>query len=155
MTATSDDASFVVWLDPGDTTGLAWYDVDVDRFGSGEYREGELLDVLDALTSAHQERVAVGWEMYLQTPRSKGDASYSIGQIAKVRHLCETGGITMLKPQPSSARNLQSTVVFLRRLGWYRPGLGHANDAACHLFRHLIRRHPIPEKIRSRLPSGY
>lgn len=151
---TSDDASFVVWLDPGKITGLAWYDIDADRFGSAQYDESELLDVLDALISAHPG-IAVGWEMYLQTPRSQGDASYSLGEIAKVRRLCATRFVTMLKPQPSSTRNLQSTVVFLRRLGWYRPGLGHANDAACHLFRHLIRRHPIPEKIRTRLPSGY
>ena len=77
------------------------------------------------------------------------------GEIAKVETLCNEREIPILKGQPSSARNLQSTVVFLRRLDWYRPGLGHANDAACHLFRHLIRMHPIPEKIRTRLPAGY
>lgn len=149
------DPRFIVWLDPGKTTGLAWYDIDTDRFGSGQYDGDELMTVLDSLTTVHRDRIAVGWEMYLQTPRSKGIAHYSVGEIAKVRAMCAERGLPVLKPQPSSARNLQSTVVFLRRLGWYRPGLGHANDAACHLFRHLIRRHPIPEKIRTRLPSGY
>lgn len=149
------EPSFVVWLDPGRTTGLAWYDITADRFGSGEYDSGELADVLDALTTAHTGRIAIGWELYLQTPRSKGTASFSLGEIAKVRALCEERGVPVLKGQPSSARSLRSTVVFLRRLGWYRPGLGHANDAACHLFRQLIRMRPIPENIRTRLPAGY
>lgn len=146
--------TFFTWLDPGQTTGAAWYDLDTDQFGSAEYTADELADVMDAMTAVHCERMAVGWEMYLQ-PGSKGIADYSVGEIAKVRKLCADRGVTMLKPQPSSARNLQSTVVFLRRLGWYRSGAGHANDAACHLFRHLIRMHPIPEKIRTRLPAGY
>lgn len=149
------DPSFIVWLDPGKTTGLAWYDITADRFGSGEYDSVELADVLDALTTAHAEQIAIGWEMYIRTPRSKGIANYSTDEIAKVGALCAKRHIPVLKPQPSSARNLQSTVVFLRRLGWYRPGMGHANDAACHLFRHLIRMRPIPEKIRTRLPNGY
>ena len=149
------EPTFVVWLDPGKVTGVAWYDITADRFGSAQYEDDELMDVMDALTTAHQERIAVGWELYIQTQRSKGIASYSLGHIAKVQALCKERGVTVLKGQPSSARNLQSTVVFLRRLHWYRPGLGHANDAACHLFRHLIRMHPIPEKIRTRLPAGY
>ena len=150
-----NDPSFIVWLDPGKTTGLAWYDVLIDRFGSGQYDSDELAAVLDSLTSVHAGRIAVGWELYLQTPRSKGTAHYSVGEIAKVKAYCAEREIPVLKGQPSSARNLQSTVVFLRRLGWYRPGMGHANDAACHLFRHLIRMRPIPEKIRTRLPVGY
>jgi hypothetical protein len=149
------EPTFIVWLDPGKTTGVAWYDILVDRFGSGEYDKHELAALLDSLTTVHADRIAIGWELYLQTSRSKGTAKYSMGEIAKVETLCNEREIPILKGQPSSARNLQSTVVFLRRLGWYRPGLGHANDAACHLFRHLIRMHPIPEKIRTRLPAGY
>ena len=149
------EPTFFVWLDPGKTTGAAWYDLTCDRFGSAQYDSAELADVLDAMTAAHGERMAVGWEMYLQTPRSKGTADYSVGEIAKVRALCDERGVTVLKSQPSSARSVQSTTVFLRRQGWYKPGMPHANDAASHLFRHLIRLHPIPEKIRKRLPSGY
>lgn len=144
-----------VWLDPGETTGVAWYDLDADRFGSGQYASDELLPHLEALMDTYGNRVAIGWELYVQTPRSPGTASFSLGEIARVRALCADRGVRVLKPQPSSARNLRSTVVFLRRLGWYRPGLGHANDAACHLFRHMIRMHPVPEKIRTRLPVGY
>lgn len=149
------EPDFIVWLDPGKTTGLAWYDLPADRFGASQHDGGELIQVLDALATAHQGRIAIGWELYLQTPRSKGTAKYSLGEIAKVAELCEERGITVLKGQPSSARMAKSTIVFLRRLGWYRPGLQHANDAACHLFRHLIRLRPVPESIRRGLPPGY
>jgi hypothetical protein len=149
------DPTFIVWLDPGKTTGLAWYDIDADRFGSSQHGEDELMQVVSSLIDVHYPRIAIGWEMYLRTPRSKGIADYSVGGIAKVRALCQQERVPVLKAQPSSARNLQSTVIFLRRLGWYRPGLGHANDAAAHLFRHLIKQHPVPENIRKRLPAGY
>lgn len=149
------EPTFIVWLDPGKTTGVAWYDILADRFDCAQYDQDELVDAVDALVDEHEGRVAIGWELYIQTARSKGVASYSLGGIAKVKQLCKKREIPVLKGQPSSARNLQSTVVFLRRLGWYRPGMRHANDAACHLFRHLIRMHPIPEKIRTRLPVGY
>lgn len=149
------EASFIVWLDPGKTTGLAWYDIDADRFGSGQYDEHELAQVMDSLVAVHRERIAIGWELYLQTSRSKGVSKYSVGEIAKMKALCRDQGIPELKGQPSSARNFQSTVVFLRRLGWYKRGQQHANDAAAHLFRWLIKQHPIPQNIRKRLPAGY
>lgn len=150
------DPTFIVWLDPGKTTGAAWYDIPADVFGSGQYDEHELPRVLGTLIDAHPGRIAVGWELYIQTPRSKGDAKYSLGEIAKVKALCEQRGVPVLKGQPSSARNVRSTVVFLRRLGWYAAGKEHANDAACHLFRWLIRTvRPTPQNIRKRLPEGY
>lgn len=144
----TSEPTFIVWLDPGKTTGAAWYDIPADRFGSAQYCEHELTGAVAALIDAHRERIAVGWELYLQTARSKGTAKYSLGEIAKVKALCEEEQVPVLKGQPSSARNLRSTVIFLRQLGWYTAGKEHANDAACHLFRYLIKQHPIPEKIR-------
>jgi hypothetical protein len=152
---TADHPSFLMWLDPGKTTGLAWYDIEADQFFSGQYDEHDLIGVVELLADIYGHRMAVGWELYIQTPRSKGTAKYSLGEIAKVKAACEERGIEILKGQPSSARNLQSTVIFLRRLGWYAAGKRHANDAACHLFRYLIKQHPIPQNICKRLPAGY
>lgn len=152
----SGGCSFIVWIDPGKTTGVAWYDIDADLFGSGQYDEHELIPALDALITAHHGRIAVGWELYIQTPRSMGDAKYSLGEIARVKALCEKRDVPVLKGQPSSARHLKGTIVFLRRLGWYAAGKEHANDAACHLFRWVIRMvRPTPPHIRKRLPAGY
>lgn len=144
----SEAPSFIAWCDPGKTTGVAWYDIPADLFGSAQYDEHQLVPALESLIAAHRERIAVGWELYLQTARSKGDGQYSLGEIAKIKALCETRQVPVLKGQPSSARNLKSTVIFLRRLGWYAPGKEHANDAACHLYRYLIKQHPVPERIR-------
>jgi hypothetical protein len=152
---TTPDPSFFIWLDPGETTGAAWYDMDTDRFGSGQYDATELMSLLADMVAEHGDRLAIGWELYNNTARSKGTAKYSLEVIGATRVFCEQQEVTVLKGQPSSARNLQGTVIFLRRLGWYRKGKRHANDAAAHLFRWLIRMRPVPEKIRKRLPAGY
>lgn len=147
----------VAWFDPGKTTGGAVYDLDADRFTSGQYTDEELREALTALILKHPGQLSVGYELYIQTPRPRpgSKAKYSVGATKIIEELCEEHDVPVLKGQPSSARNFKSTIVFLRRLGWYAPGKQHANDAAAHLFRHLIRQRPIPENIRNRLPAGY
>ncbi len=149
--------SVIVWFDPGKTTGGALYDIDADHFTSGQYTDEQLREALTGLILAHPGQLAVGWELYIQTPRPRpgSQAKHSVSAIKIIEELCEEHDVPILKGQPSSARNFKSTVIFLRRLGWYAPGKQHANDAACHLFRHLIRLRPVPEKIRQRLPKGY
>lgn len=147
----------VAWFDPGLTTGGAVYDVATDHFASGQYNYDGLARRLDTLHLAYGERLAVGWELYIQTPRPRpgSKATHSGEAIAVIAGACTKYGIPVLKGQPSSARMAKSTTVFLRRLGWYRSGQQHANDAAMHLFRHLIRSPPVPEKVRRGLPVGY
>lgn len=148
----------IVWFDPGKTTGVAHYDIGADHFASGQYTYEELRTVLHGLIVGYTpERIAVGWELYIQTPRAKPgtQAKHSLHAIGIIEALCEEYGIPVLKGQPSSARMFKSTVIFLRRLGWYTPGMQHANDAACHLYRYLIKQRPVPENIRKRLPAGY
>ena len=147
----------IAWFDPGATTGGAVYDLTGDRFTSGQFDNEELALHLDMLHHLYGERLAVGYELYNQTPRPRpgSSAKPSNDAIALIDNACSSYGIRQLKGQPSSARTARSTVVFLRRLGWYKPGLQHANDAACHLFRHLIRQKPVPENVRKGLPEGY
>lgn len=147
----------IAWFDPGLTTGGAVYDIAANHFMSGQYDYATLMRRLDRLRTAYDGRLAIGWELYIQTPRARpgSKAKYSHDAITIIDHACSAHGIPKLKGQPSSARMFKSTVVFLRRLGWYKPGMNHANDAACHLFRHLIRMQPIPENIRRGLPPGY
>jgi hypothetical protein len=147
----------IAWFDPGTTTGAAVYDLLADRFVSGQYTNTELVHYLDALHDVHGSRLAIGYELYVQTPRPRpgSSAKPSNDAIAIIDEACRRLGIPQLKGQPSSARMAKSSTVFLRRLGWYQPGQQHANDAACHLFRHLIRMKPVPEKVRRGLPAGY
>lgn len=153
----SEEPDVIAWFDPGLTTGSALYDIGRDRFASGQHTYGGLTFRLEELYHAYGERLAVGWELYIQTsrPRAGSKAEHSNKAITIISEFCKTRGVRVLKGQPSSARRAGDTVVFLRRLGWYRPGQQHANDAACHLFRHLIRLRPVPEKVRRGLPEGY
>jgi hypothetical protein len=158
----------IAWFDPGLTTGGAVYDITADRFTSGQYSAvldvtsgqysyEELGQCLADLQYMYEGRLAVGYELYIQTPRPRpgSNAKPSNDAIAVIDQACQQYGIPQIKGQPSSARMAGSTTVFLRRLGWYQPGQQHANDAACHLFRHLIRMKPVPENVRKGLPLGY
>lgn len=152
-----NEPDVIAWFDPGLTTGGAAYDITGDRFMSGQYSYGELHQHLASLHLAYGEHLAVGWELYIQTsrPRPGSKAAHSLKAIGIISDFCEEYGVPVIKGQPSSARTFGSTRVFLRRLGWYKPDQPHANDAACHLFRHLIRMKPVPEKVRKGLPPGY
>lgn len=149
--------SVVAWFDPGQTTGAAVYDIDGDRFASGQYTNDELRTMVRDLIIRYGERLTVGWELYIQTPRPRpgSKAKHSHSAIAVIESLCTEYGVPVLKGQPSAARAYGNTVVFLRRLGWYAPGKQHANDAACHLYRYLLKQKPPPEKIRKGLLSGF
>lgn len=147
----------IAWFDPGLTTGAAVYDITADAFHSGQHDYVSLTRQLQEMHDTYGGRLAVGWELYVQTPRPRpgSKAAYSQRAIALIDEACQQHGTPVLKCQPSSARMAKSTAVFLRRLGWYRPGQQHANDAACHLFRHIVRMHPVPENVRKHLPLGY
>lgn len=151
------DPDVIAWFDPGLTTGAAVYDITHDRFTAGQYTYGELPPFMDELDCMYGRRLAVGYELYVQTPRPRpgSTAKHSVTAITQIDQECTEHGIPQIKGQPSSARMARSTMAFLRRLGWYQPGQQHANDAACHLFRHLIRMKPVPENVRRGLPEGY
>lgn len=152
-----NERDVIAWFDPGLITGGAIYDIAHNHFMSGQHTYEELDHRLDRLHELYAERLTIGWELYVQTPRPRpgSKAKHSNDAIAIIERACETYSIPVIKGQPSSARMFKSTTVFLRRLGWYKPGMNHANDAACHLFRHLVRLKPIPENIRRGLPPGY
>jgi len=152
-----NEPDVIAWFDPGTTTGGALYDITNDRFDSKQYSAEELPVAVEALCIGYGRRLAVGYELYIQTPRPRpgSSAKPSNDAIAVIDAACARHATPQIKGQPSSARMLGGTLVFLRRLGWYRPGTRHANDAACHLFRHLIRMKPVPENIRRALPEGY
>lgn len=153
-----NEPDVIAWFDPGLTTGAAVYDIAADRFESGQYDIESLALHLGILFGRFGERLTVGWELYVQTPRPRpgSKAEHSNAAIAILESLCKRYGIPVIKGQPSSARMALSSKVFLRRLGWYRAGRQHANDAACHLFRHLIKMKPEPpENVRKGLPPGY
>ncbi len=145
----------IVWLDPGFTTGLAWWDPETGKFFSGQFDDDvELAETLAALAENVPGRLAVGYEQYIVTPRGKGTPSHSLKVIGQVSKMAQEGLFELLKPVPSSSRKV-ATPVFLKRLGWYKPGKVHANDAAQHLLAYLMRQRPMPAHIKHKLFPGY
>lgn len=147
--------AFIVWADPGLLTGLAWYDMDTGDFQSGQYGPEDLRRKLQELVKLHGLRMIVGYERFNTVGGPKTSTpEHSHRAIQILDGFAQEYVIPMAKPQPSSARNLGS-VVFLRRLGWYKPARGHANDAAQHLLADLMKRRPMPSPIREKLFPGY
>jgi hypothetical protein len=152
----TDTQTFIAWADPGLLTGLAWYDLDNDIFNSWQYNYADLRKQLDRLEEAANGRMALGYERFITTsggPRSSTpEHAYRAQQV--LDDFAREKMVPVLTPQPSSARKL-GQVVYLRRLDWYRPGKGHANDAAQHVLAHLLRMRPMPQPIREKLFPGY
>lgn len=145
----------IVWADPGLITGVALCDAQGGGFSSAQCEEDDLPRYLHELRKRHGGPMVIGWEAYLTAGGPQdGTAVYSQQAITRLLDFALVYDIPMLKPQPSSARKLGSKV-FLRRLGWYKPGKIHANDAAMHLLSHMLRSRPIPPKIRRTLFPGY
>lgn len=152
----NDDRTFIVWADPGLLTGLAWFDLSTGDFQSGQYGPEDLRRKLDGLPDTVKKRMIFGYERFIVTsggPRAS-TPEHALRAIQVIDGFAKQEIIPLAKAQPSSARNLGSTV-YLRRLGWYKPGRGHANDAAQHLLADLLKRRPMPQQIRSKLFPGY
>lgn len=145
-----------VWLDPGLMTGVAGYDDDTEKFFSGQYQKEDLYQYLEGLGQLYGDRLAVGFEHYIVTSGGacRGTSKYSREVIAVVEQMAAEGRFRLLPPMPSSARKL-GNVTYLRRLGWYRPGKRHANDAAQHLLSSILRTRPMLPNIRRKLFPGY
>lgn len=148
--------ALIAWADIGLITGLAWYDLEHDIFNSWQYTYEDLRKQLDRLADHCDGRMAVGYEKFIvtsggsrtSTPQHALRAEQVLADFARARN------VPLLKPQPSSARKL-GQVVYLRRLGWYRPGKGHANDAAQHVLSRLLLQKPIPQPVREKLFPDY
>jgi hypothetical protein len=147
--------SVITWLDPGGTTGIATWTPDPGtETGSGEFRSrqedfrstGNYLNML----MRDNPGTMLGYEQYNITPGRyvKHDGS-SLMVIGMARWLALVHGAVMLPSQPPSARKLG--MQHLKTLGWYRPGLGHANDAAGHLLVWLLKENLLPEELKEKL----
>ena len=153
----TDGAPLIAWVDPGLVSGLAHYDLGTRVFGSSQHDKSGLLTRLGELDDATGDHtMLLGWEAYLKAggPQA-GTSEYSEEVIGLLKDFARTRYIRTLTPQPSSARKLGSKV-FLRRLGWYKPGQVHANDAAMHVLADLMRMKPrMPVEIHETLFPGY
>ncbi len=142
----------VLWADPGGTTGLAWIDLTADGYAfrckqaSGTEEAAYLVDgILNYGPDGYRDRptngsVWVGWEQYIVTSGGgrAGNPAPSLEVIGAMKWLCRESGARVLPAAPASHRIVASPAL-LKSIGWWRPGMPHAMDAARHLCAWAMR----------------
>lgn len=142
------DPLIVMWYDPGLTTGWACLTANGD-FDSGQLSFTETGEDLAQTAQIYGPALWVGWELYnvTQGGGKAGTPKYSLETIGMLKWICHANNVTVLKPMPSSSRKLGDEIK-LKRLGWRRPGMRHANDAAQHLLSWALREKRLPPHLR-------
>jgi hypothetical protein len=137
----------IVWLDPGKMSGYAYY-TSSHTFHSGQLEFQPLGEQLELTCSINEQSLWLGWEDFLINPltASRKGSEFALEVIGMSRYLAQKYGCTILQPCPPSGRELGS-LIKLKRLGWYKTGNPHANDAASHLLAHGIRDHWLPSDL--------
>ena len=137
-----------VALDPGTTTGVAFYDTGLQEFGALEiHGRHELYDYLGDewglgigwVKGAPYPDVVIieRWDVRRNTHQlsNQDDPRYIIGAVEAVCYLQQ---VTYREQTPAEAKSF-GTNDKLRALGWYEGGEGHADDAARHLLVALVK----------------
>ena len=130
-------------IDPGLTTGVAWFD---DDFGfesreiAGRY---DLYDFVAPLVALCPKLTVIieRWDVRKDTfgKSAQEDARYIIGYIDGI---CQATGVPYVEQRPAEAKSFASNAK-LKKLGWFQGGEGHADDASRHLLVYLAKhRHP-------------
>ena len=130
----------ILAVDPGKTTGLATWAED-EPFMSAQLPHMEFLDwTWDILWTEIDAVVCESYIITAATLRKTRGENWSLEQIGALRWMCErTRGVTSFTLQSPSEAKSFATDAKLRKVGWYKPGQDHANDASRHLLVYLIR----------------
>lgn len=126
-------SSYILAVDPGGTTGRAeWHD---GQFNSGE--EPDWLAWLDSRDFYHDIFVIEKYTITAKTAKlsQQTEALRITGALEWIAYPCKR----VIMQTPAEAKAF-STDGKLKKIGWYRPGMGHANDAARHLLLCCVRR---------------
>ena len=148
-----ENHSVVVWVDPGKMTGVASWDHLTGTFTSLHVPDlaalGNWIEILLLVNDNDPDfKLALGWERYIITPGNTrhGTAYWSLEAIGVLRYLALKYHITILPPQTSSMMGT-STDERLKMIGWFKPGMPHANDAARHLMRYMLKAGTLPIEL--------
>lgn len=149
---------FILALDPGKKTGLASYDRETDTFRSGEADFDETCNYLmqpaamfhpDVMHEVNHGTLDIVSESFLITVNTAKNtqATWSLELIGVARMVSHLYGRQPLVLQaPAAAKRLMSDDM-LKTLDWYKPGKGHANDAARHLGMFMLGRKWMDDRI--------
>jgi hypothetical protein len=135
-----DRALRYVGVDPGDTTGIAFFDPLTSTFCSVEVHATEALryltDIVTGSSVVACERFTIG----TGTAR-KSRSSHATNVIGALRELCQDRDVRFILRSASDAKSL-ATNELLQRAGWHHRGKRHANDAARHTLLNVAQLDP-------------
>lgn len=147
----------ILTYDPGMMTGWATYGPN-RPFESDETPFMEFIHRAWAFLNMNRDVIVCGERFVIdqrtvRTARAKDDAQWSIETHGALRwqatYLNATHGhVYDAQQQASDAMNF-ATDEKLKRIGWWLPGCGHANDAARHMLLYVARCH------QGLLPRGF
>jgi hypothetical protein len=138
----------VLWVDPGDDTGLAWL------IGGTEFRWAELgfMEAARAIEQTCQQYGPMAWvgcESYvIDAKRPQTDAHNAIGLI-KITELYATRWLCRQLPAAAPNQRKVATYRMLRAIGWWPVAKDDAQSAAQHLLAWLLREHEVPPRERA------
>jgi hypothetical protein len=135
----------IVALDPGGTTGLAFFERssagDEGAWSHQQLAGEHHLGLYSKLVELHPEVVIYERFMYQRRELDKGvslvlDSVEYIG-VTKLYHAVNVETVDLICQTPAQAKNLW-TDDKLKKLGLYIPGAPHAMDATRHLLYYLV-----------------
>ena len=145
---------YALWLDPGETTGWALWYFEQETLFMAEYEREEIGRFLERWMSTGGRHTVLGCEKFTITAHtarlSQQPAALEI--IGVARHLAQKYRAPEFRVDqtPAQAKSF-CTDAMLRRLGWYKAALGHANDAARHLLTYLTTTSQLPRDLQIKL----
>lgn len=130
----------ILALDPGKTTGWATWSAE-GVFESGQMDYDETCSLLyEVAGDAQPHGIDIVSEAFIITVNTAKNtqASWSLELIGVARSVSRRWcGQDIFLQQPAAAKRMMSDDM-LKVLDWYKPGKGHANDAARHLGLYML-----------------
>ncbi len=125
----------VLAVDPGKATGLAgMYD---GEFWSTILPWQEAMCYIVDNVSSVQLLVCEDYRISRNTLTKGADAHWPMGGIGICGWAATKENVECIKYSPSEAKSF-ATDAKLKRVGWFKTGAGHDNDAARHLMLALV-----------------
>lgn len=142
----------VLWVDPGEMTGLARYEVDRAMFNADEFPAAEAWRRIEDYARRHGANMAIGWERYTinaQTHKLTSQPA-ALETIGVCKYLASLHRCHVLLP---AQQHTPDTVdrERLKLLGWWVPGKDDAQSAAAHMLNWLLRENELPPRERQRI----